>query len=71
MTIVGTATLPAVGGAGNFTDHASIGMRTVFSDHVSPAFLKGAQGPDPTLNGPGMVSYGSTTASAPRPDWRT
>ena len=53
--IVGTATLPAIGGASNFADHPSMGTGAVISDHVSPAFLHGAQNPDPNLDGPGLV----------------
>jgi hypothetical protein len=55
LTIVGTATLPAIGGTSNFADHPSMGTGAVLSDHVSPAFLHGVQDPDPTLDGPGMV----------------
>jgi energy-converting hydrogenase Eha subunit A len=55
LVIKGTATLPAIGGASNFADHPSMGTGAVLSDHVSPAFLHGAQDPDPTLDGPGLV----------------
>ena len=55
LVIVGTATLPAIGGASNFADHPSMGTGGVLSDHVSPAFVHAAQNPDPNLNGPGLV----------------
>jgi hypothetical protein len=55
LVITGTTTLPAIGGASNFADHPSMGTGAVLSDHVSPAFLHGAQDPDPTLDGPGLV----------------
>jgi hypothetical protein len=55
LVITGTATLPAIGGASNFADHPSMGAGAVLSDHASPAFLHGAQDPDPTLDGPGLV----------------
>jgi hypothetical protein len=55
MVVAGTATLPAIGGVSNFADHPSMGTGALLSDHVSPAFLKGAQEPDPTLDGPGLV----------------
>ena len=55
LVIVGTATLPAIGGASNFADHPSMGTGAVISDRVSPAFLHGAQDPDPNLDGPGIV----------------
>ena len=55
VVIAGTATLPAIGGASNFADHPSMGTGGVASVHVSPAFIHGAETPDPTLNGPGLV----------------
>jgi len=55
LVIAGTATLPAIGGASNFADHPSMGTGGVGSDHVSPAFIRAAQTPDPNLNGPGLV----------------
>ena len=55
LVITGTATLPAIGGASNFADHPSMGTGAVLSVHASPAFLHGAQDPDPTLDGPGLV----------------
>ena len=55
VVIAGTATLPAIGGASNFADHPSMGAGGVLSDHISPAFIRAAQSPDPNLNGPGLV----------------
>ncbi len=55
VVIVGTATLPAIGGASNFADHPSMGTGAVVSDRVNPAFLQGAEDPDPNLDGPGLV----------------
>ena len=55
LVIAGTATLPAIGGASNFADHPSMGTGAVLSDHVSPAFVRAAQDPDPNLDGPGLV----------------
>jgi hypothetical protein len=55
LVIVGTATLPAIGGASTFADHPSMGTGAVLSDHVSPAFVHAIQNPDPNLRGPGLV----------------
>jgi hypothetical protein len=55
LIIVGTATLPAIGGASTFADHPSMGTGAVLSDHLSPAFIHGIQNPDPNLDGPGLV----------------
>ncbi len=55
VVVAGTATLPAIGGTSNFADHPSMGTGAVVSDHVSPAFLRAAQNPDPNLDGPGLV----------------
>ena len=55
LVIVGTATLPAIGGASNFADHPSMGTGAVLSDHISPAFIHAIQDPDPNLRGPGLV----------------
>ncbi len=55
LVITGTATLPAIGGASNFADHPSMGSGAVLSDHISPAFIRATQSPDPNLNGPGLV----------------
>jgi hypothetical protein len=55
LVIVGTATLPAIGGASTFADHPSMGTGAVLSDHISPAFIHAIQDPDPNLRGPGLV----------------
>jgi hypothetical protein len=55
LVIVGTATLPAIGGASTFADHPSMGTGAVLSDHISPAFIHAVQNPDPNLRGPGLV----------------
>jgi FtsX-like permease family len=55
LVIVGTATLPAIGGGGNFADHPSMGTGALLSDEFNPAFLHGVQSPDPNLDGPGLV----------------
>jgi hypothetical protein len=52
---VGTATLPAIGGASTFAEHPSMGTGAVLSDHISSAFIHAIQDPDPNLNGPGLV----------------
>jgi hypothetical protein len=54
FTIVGTATLPAVGNAQNL--HVSMGTGGIISDLVeSSAMRKALASPYPTLNGPPMV----------------
>ena len=55
MVIVGTATLPAIGGTSDFADHPSMGTGAVLSEDVSPAISGAAQSPDPNENGPGLV----------------
>ncbi len=55
LVIVGTTTLPAIGGSGNFAEHPSMGTGALLSDDVSPALRSAAQQPDPNLDGPGMV----------------
>jgi hypothetical protein len=55
LVIVGTATLPAIGGASTFAEHPSMGTGAVLSDHVSVAFIHAIQNPDPNLRGPGLV----------------
>ncbi len=66
LTIVGTTTMPAIGGSGNFAEHPSMGTGALVSDHVSPAFRRATNSADPTLNGPGMVfvRLRSSTGSA-------
>ncbi|MGA2530431.1 MAG: FtsX-like permease family protein [Acidimicrobiales bacterium] len=55
LVIVSTATMPAIGGDETFADHPSMGTGAVLSDHVSPAFVRAIQNPDPNLRGPGLV----------------
>ncbi len=55
LVIVGTATMPAIGGSGNFAEHPSMGTGAVLSEYVSPAIRHATQQPDPNLNGPGIV----------------
>lgn len=55
VVIAGTATLPAIGGTSNFTDHTSMGTGAVLSKDVSPAIAGASQSPDPNENGPGLV----------------
>ena len=55
LVIVGTATMPAIGGSGNYAEHPSMGTGAVLSETVSPAIRGATQQPDPNLNGPGMV----------------
>jgi hypothetical protein len=55
LVIVGTATVPAIGGSGNYAEHPSMGTGAVVSETVSPAIRGAAQQSDSNLNGPGMV----------------
>jgi hypothetical protein len=55
LVIVGIATMPAIGGSGNFAEHPSMGTGGLLSENVSPAIGRATQQPDPNLNGPGMV----------------
>jgi hypothetical protein len=55
LIIVGTATMPAIGGTGNFAEHPSMGTGATLSENVSPAIGRATQQADPNLNGPGMV----------------
>ena len=55
LTIVGTTTMPAIGGSGNYAEHPTMGAGALLSDHFSPTFLRASNGPDPNLNGPGLV----------------
>jgi hypothetical protein len=55
LTIVGTATFPALGGEGNFADHPSMGTGALLSAELSPAFVHAITNPDPNLDGPGVV----------------
>ena len=55
LVIVGTTTMPAIGGSSSFADHPSMGTGALLSDHLSPAFIEAVQNPDPNLAGPGLV----------------
>ncbi|MGD0395048.1 MAG: FtsX-like permease family protein, partial [Acidimicrobiales bacterium] len=56
LTIVGTATMPAVGFASVISDHTSMGTGALLSAGVLPrAFLGAMNSPDPTLNGPNLA----------------
>jgi len=55
VVIVGTTTLPAIGGTGNFAEHPSMGTGAILSEYVSPAIGHATQQSDPNLNGPGLV----------------
>ena len=56
LTIVGTATMPAVGFASSVSDHTSMGTGALLSEGVLPrAFLAAMNSPDPTLNGPNLA----------------
>jgi hypothetical protein len=56
LTIVGTATMPAVGFASVVSDHTSMGTGALVSTGIlPPAFLGAMNSPDPTLNGPNLA----------------
>jgi len=55
LVIVGTATMPAIGGSGNFAEHPSMGTGAMLSQYVSPAIGQATRQEDANLNGPGMV----------------
>jgi hypothetical protein len=56
LTIVGTATMPAVGFASVISDHTSMGTGALLSNGILPgAFLGAMNSPDPTLNGPNLA----------------
>jgi hypothetical protein len=56
LTIVGTATMPAVGFASSVSDHTSMGIGALLSEGVLPrTFLAAMNSPDPTLNGPNLA----------------
>jgi hypothetical protein len=56
LTIVGTATMPAVIGSGSFADHTSMGTGAIVSNKVLPdAFRQALVNPDPTQSGPPLV----------------
>ena len=56
LTVVGIATMPAVGFASVISDHTSMGTGALLSNGVlSRAFLGAMNSPDPTLNGPNLA----------------
>ncbi len=56
VTIVGTATMPAVGFSSVVADHTSMGTGALISRDIEPpAFQKAQLSADPTLNGPDLV----------------
>jgi hypothetical protein len=56
LTIVGTATFPAVGYATSVADHTAMGTGALFSLGVEPkTFVQAISSKDPNLNGPAVV----------------
>jgi hypothetical protein len=56
LTIVGTATLPAIVASSTLADHTSMGVGALLSTGVVPTATQQAiSNPDPTLNGPPIV----------------
>jgi FtsX-like permease family len=56
LTVVGTATMPAVGFASAVSDHTSMGTGALLSDGIlPPAFQKAMNSSDSTLNGPNLA----------------
>lgn len=56
LTVVGTATMPAVGFASAISDHTSMGTGALLSNSALPkSFLQAMNSPDPTLNGPNLA----------------
>ncbi len=56
LTIVGTATFPAVGFESLVADHTSMGTGAMFSEAIfPPAFKRAVETRDPNLNGPELV----------------
>jgi hypothetical protein len=56
LVIVGTATMPALGGASTLADHTTMGTGALVSREIVPAaFRQALTSPDPTLNGPSLV----------------
>jgi hypothetical protein len=54
VTVVGTATMPAIGTSGSF--HPSMGMGALIAQGLEPAKFKEAlTEPDPNLNGPAII----------------
>jgi hypothetical protein len=56
MTIVGTATFPAVGYASAIAEHTSMGTGALLPTGIeSPAFVRATSSKDPTLDGPNLI----------------
>lgn len=56
MSIVGTATFPAVGFASSVAEHTSMGSGALLSTAFeTPSFVRAISSKDPNLNGPGEV----------------
>ncbi len=56
LTIVGTATFPAVGYATSVADHTSMGSGALLPSGFEPAaFVRAVSSKDPNLNGPALV----------------
>jgi hypothetical protein len=56
LTIVGTATFPAVGYESVIADHTSMGIGALFSEEIFPGpFRQVLRSPDANLNGPELV----------------
>jgi hypothetical protein len=56
LTIVGTATLPAVGYSSFVSQHTSMGTGAIVSTGIQPHnFITSLESPDPLLNGPDLV----------------
>ncbi|MGA2124069.1 MAG: FtsX-like permease family protein, partial [Acidimicrobiales bacterium] len=56
LTIVGTATFPAIGYATSVADHTSMGTGALLPLGVEPpSFMRALSSKDPNLNGPAMV----------------
>jgi hypothetical protein len=56
LTVVGTATFPAVGFSSLVADHTAMGTGALVSEGIQPpAFQKFQLNPDPNLNGPDLV----------------
>jgi hypothetical protein len=71
VTIVGTATLPAIAGSGSFGDHTSMGSGALLSFDVATAIEQATNNPDATLNGLPLVFVRlspGVTATAGRAD---
>jgi hypothetical protein len=67
LTIVGTATMPAVGFATIVADHTSMGTGALVSfDVLPPAFRKAILTPYRTLNGPNLVFVRLRAGVAPK-----